>query len=155
KQRPFKRRSVVRTPDGGERTIGRKLRITTMNLTPEQKALGRRNFLKALAGTPALAALGATAAWKGPIAGGPVKAAVIGTGDEGRVLLAQCRKEFIDLRALCDINPKHLERAAEGLVKSGWPSPRRYQDWREMLQKEAVEAVLIATPLWTHADIAV
>ena len=33
-----------------------------MNLTPEQEALGRRNFLKALAGTPALAAFGAAAA---------------------------------------------------------------------------------------------
>ena len=33
-----------------------------MLLTPEQRALGRRNFLKALAGTPALAALGTTAA---------------------------------------------------------------------------------------------
>ena len=30
-----------------------------MNLTPEQEALGRRNFLKVLAGTPAIAALGA------------------------------------------------------------------------------------------------
>src|SRR5712692_8039530 len=126
-----------------------------MNLTPEQKALGRRNFLKALAGTPALAALGATAALQGPIAGGPVRAAMIGTGDEGRVLLGQCRREFIDLKALCDINPKHLERASEGLAKVGWPKPRLYEDWHEMLQKEDIEAVLMATPLWTHADIAV
>lgn len=126
-----------------------------MSLTPEQKAIGRRNFLKALAGTPALVALGATAALKGPISGGPVKAAMIGTGDEGRVLLGQCRKEFIDLRALCDINPKRLERATDGLAKVGWPKPRLYADWREMLQKEDIEAVLIATPLWTHADIAI
>jgi len=37
-----------------------------MNLTPEQKTIGRRNFLKALVGTPALAALGANAATKRP-----------------------------------------------------------------------------------------
>ena len=30
-----------------------------MNLTPEQQEIGRRNFLKAVAGTPALAALAA------------------------------------------------------------------------------------------------
>ena len=33
-----------------------------MNLTDAQKEQGRRNFLKALAGTPALAALGGAAA---------------------------------------------------------------------------------------------
>ncbi len=126
-----------------------------MSLTPEQKTLGRRNFLKALVGTPALAALGTTAALRGPISGGPVKAALIGTGDEGRLLLGQCRSEFIDLRALCDINPKRLEQAADSLAKNAWPKPRLYEDWKQLLQKEDVEAVLIATPLWTHADIAV
>jgi predicted dehydrogenase len=126
-----------------------------MSLTPEQKTLGRRNFLKALVGTPALAALGTTAALRGPLSGGPVKAAMIGTGDEGRLLLGQCRKEFIDLRALCDINPKRLERAVDVLAKTGWPKPRLYENWNDMLNKQDVEAVVIATPLWTHSDIAV
>ena len=61
-----------------------------MNLTDEQKEQGRRNFLKAIAGTPALVALGVAAAARGPIKGGPVKAAVIGTGGMGRGLIAQC-----------------------------------------------------------------
>ena len=126
-----------------------------MSLTPEQKTLGRRNFLKALVGTPALAALGATAVLKGPLSGGPVKAAMIGAGDEGRVLLGQCRKEFIDIKALCDINPNRLERAAAVLAKTGSTRPRFYESWKDMLQKEDVEAVLIATPLWTHSEIAV
>lgn len=34
-----------------------------MALTPEERALGRRTFLKAIAGTSALAALGTTAAF--------------------------------------------------------------------------------------------
>lgn len=126
-----------------------------MNLTVEQKAIGRRNFLKALAGTPALAALGTAAVLEGPTRGGPVRAALIGAGDEGRVLLGQCRKEFIDIRALCDINPKHLQRASDALVKAGWQKPRYYEDFREMLQKEDLEAILIAVPLWAHADTAV
>jgi predicted dehydrogenase len=33
--------------------------------------------------------------------------------------------------------------------------PREYEDWQEMAQKEKLEVVLIATPLWTHADITV
>jgi len=126
-----------------------------MNLTDEQKEQGRRNFLKVLAGTPALAALGAAVAARGPLKGGPVKAAVIGTGGMGRGLIGQCQKEFIDLRAICDINPKRRGAIAESMVKAGWPEPKQYEDWREMLQKEDLEAVIIAVPLWAHAEIAI
>jgi predicted dehydrogenase len=126
-----------------------------MNLTDEQKEQGRRNFLRAIAGTPALVALGVAAAARGPIKGGPVKAAVIGTGGMGRGLIAQCQKEFIDLRAICDINPKRRSAVAESMAKAGWPKPKEYEDWREMLGKEDLEAVIIATPLWSHAEIAV
>ena len=51
-----------------------------MNLTPEQVEQGRRNFLKVLAGTPALAALGVSAALKGPVPGGPVRVGFVGVG---------------------------------------------------------------------------
>ena len=44
-----------------------------MNLTPEQMDQGRRNFLKALAGTPAIAALGVAAGLRGPMPGGRVR----------------------------------------------------------------------------------
>lgn len=124
-------------------------------LNPEQKQIGRRNFLKVIAGAPALVALGATAFTRGPIRGGSVKAAVIGTGGMGRGLINQCQKEFIDLRALCEINPKRRAAIAERMVKAGWSQPREYDDWRDMLQKEDLEAVIIATPLWSHADITV
>jgi len=126
-----------------------------MNLTDEQKELGRRNFLKAIVGAPALVAFGAAAVARGPLRGGPVRAAVIGTGGMGRGLIAQCQKEFIDLKALCDINPKRRQAVAETMVKAGWPQPREYADWSEMLEKEDIEAVIIATPLWSHAEIAV
>jgi predicted dehydrogenase len=126
-----------------------------MNLTDEQKEIGRRNFLKALAGTPALAALAGAAAVKGPKKGGPVKAAMVGSGREGKVLLGQCQKQWIDIRAICDINPLHAKGAAEGLEKSGFSRPREYQDLKQMLEKEDIEAVLIATPLRSHAEVAV
>ena len=84
-----------------------------MALTPEQIAIGRRNFLKAMAGVPPLATLGLAATLRGPVRGGPVKAAMIGTGRQGNVLLGQCRKEFIDLKALCDINPERVCESAD------------------------------------------
>jgi predicted dehydrogenase len=126
-----------------------------MNLTEQQKTLGRRNFLKVVAGAPAMVALGATAMTRGPISGGPVKIALVGTGDMGRGLLNQYQKEFCDLKALCDVNPKRRAAMVEMMTKKGWPKPNEYDDWQEMLQKEDLEAVHIATPLWTHAPIAV
>jgi predicted dehydrogenase len=126
-----------------------------MNLTPEQQEIGRRNFLKAAAGVPAIAALGAAASMKGPKKGGPVKAAMIGSGNEGKVLLNQCQKQWIDIRAICDINPAHSKGAADGLAAKGLRRPTEYQDLKQMLEKEDLEAILIATPLWSHADLAV
>jgi predicted dehydrogenase len=126
-----------------------------MNLTPAQKEIGRRNFLKAIAGTPALAALAGATMTQGPKRGGPVKAALIGAGGEGKVLLNGCQKNWIDLRAICDINIKHASAAAEGMAGKGWNKPTAYGDMKEMLEKEDLEAILIATPLWSHADIAV
>ena len=126
-----------------------------MNLTPEQMELGRRNFLKVLAGTPAMAALGAAAALRGPAPGGRVRIAFIGVGSQGRAQLTNVDPGYGDVRALCDINPAQLKLADGVLAKNGMPPARHYADWREMLQKEDVEAVIMAPPLWAHADLAV
>jgi predicted dehydrogenase len=126
-----------------------------LNLTPEQETLGRRNFLRALAGTPALAALGAAAATRGPLPGGRVKLGWIGTGGQGRALLTRMDPATAEVRALCDVNPTSLAKAAEILGRKGQPPAKHYADWPDMLAKEDLEGVVIATPLWTHADISV
>src|SRR3990172_7346055 len=126
-----------------------------MYLTPEQQDLGRRNFLRALAGTPALAALGTAAALKGRVGGGPVRLGYIGLGGQGRVLLDHTDPRFGEVVALCDINPAQLRLADEELAKKGRAGVPHYAEWREMLEKELIEGVVIAAPLWMHADIAV
>ena len=126
-----------------------------MNLTPEQMDRGRRNFLKALAGTPALATLGVAAAARGPVPGGPVRLGFIGVGAQGRVQLGNVDPRYTDVRAICDINPAQLTLADAVLEKNGMPPARHYAEWREMLEKESIEAVLMAPPLWAHADLAV
>jgi len=125
-----------------------------MNLTPEQQELGAQLSEGALAGTPALVALGAAAALKGPVRGGPVRLGFVGLGAQGRTLLQAADPAFGEVRALCDINPAHLARADEILAKAGKPQARHYEDWREMLQKEDLEAVVMAPPLWLHAEMA-
>jgi predicted dehydrogenase len=126
-----------------------------MNLTPEQEALGRRNFLKVLAGTPAIAALGVAAAAKGPVPGGPVRVGFVGVGGQGRALLDSVQATHTDVRALCDINPSSLKRADAVLSDNKLPPARHYADWKEMLEKEDIEAVITAVPLWAHADVTV
>ena len=41
------------------------------------------------------------------------------------------------------------------IAKRGATPARHYAEWREMLQKEDLEAVIIALPLWLHADVTV
>jgi predicted dehydrogenase len=125
-----------------------------MHLTPEQEGIGRRNFLKALAGTPALAALGAAAAVKGPVRGGPVKVGFIGIGAQGRVLLTNTDPAYADVRALCDINPASLAKADEVLAHKHCAPARHYVEWRDMLEHEDLEAIITAVPLWMHAEVA-
>jgi predicted dehydrogenase len=124
-----------------------------MHLTDAQQEEGRRNFLNAIAGTRAIAELTGALATRGPKRGGPVRVGLVGPGQQGLILLSAMPKSWVDLRAICDINPNHARGACEGMAGKGWPKPREYHDWKQMLEKEDLEAVIIATPLFTHADL--
>lgn len=126
-----------------------------MNLTPEQQELGRRNFLRALAGAPAVAALGAAAVMKGPVPGGPVRLGYVGLGSQGRVLLEQTDAQHAEVVALCDVNPAQLQKADEALARAGKPLARHYENWKEMIDKEDLEGLVVAAPLFLHAEISV
>jgi predicted dehydrogenase len=126
-----------------------------MTITPEKAAEGRRNFLRILAGTPALAALGVSAAMQGPVRGGPVRVGFIGVGGQGRVLLSNVDPAFANVVALCDINPTSLTRADEVLARNKVAPAPHFADFREMLQKADIEAVIMAPPLWAHADLVI
>jgi predicted dehydrogenase len=126
-----------------------------MNLTPEQREKGRRNFLRALAGTPAVAALGAAAIAKGPVPGGPVRLGYVGMGGQGRVLLEQTDPRFGEVVSVCDINPLQLQKTDEALQKAGRPPAKHYVDWHEMIETEDLEALVVAVPLFLHAEISV
>jgi predicted dehydrogenase len=125
-----------------------------MNLTSEQMDQGRRNFLRVLAGVPAVATLGVAAGLRGAVPGGPVRIAFIGVGSRGRTLLTDVDPAYAQVRALCDINPSSLDKADEVLRKNSVPPAKHYADWKEMLQKEDIEAIVMAPPLWAHADLA-
>lgn len=119
-------------------------------MTEERRTLGRRNFIKAVATLPAAGAL----AWKAASMS-PVRAAVIGCGGQGRVLLENAPPSHLRIVAICDIAPDNRERALEIARTRHDPNAEPYEDYRQLLERRDVEAVLIASPLWLHERMTV
>ncbi len=57
--------------------------------------------------------------------------------------------------ALCDVDERILERACQEVEKLCGDSPKRYIDYREVLEKEKPEIVINATPDHWHALITI
>ncbi|MDG1791898.1 MAG: Gfo/Idh/MocA family oxidoreductase [Flavobacteriaceae bacterium] len=75
---------------------------------------------------------------------------VIGTGDRGQGLINIINSiEGIELIAICDTLPFRLSEAA-----SLAPKAKQYSNHQEMLLLKDLDAVIISTPLSTHAAIA-
>ena len=163
-----------------------------INLTPEEREVGRDNYYSAVTAhdqvsrrdflVRSIAAGGATAAGVGAMYFGyqrpsrPVRVCVIGTGDEGSVLMGAINPQYVQVTAICDIRPSSIHRAFHGdwstdntiKVRPGlmkvynWKTEdeaRRnvaiYSEWEKAIQDPNVDAVIIATPLFLHAAIAI
>ena len=92
---------------------------------------------------------------KGPVPGGPVRLGYVGLGGQGRVLLEQTDARYAEVVALCDINPAQLQKADEALERAGKPLARHYENWMEMIDEENLEGLVVAAPLFLHAEISV
>ena len=162
-----------------------------MNLSPEEKAVGKDNYHAALghtrreflqgtlaAGIGASAAAGAMYFGYDPTLSDPVRVGVIGTGDEGNILIGALNPDFLQVKAICDIRPSSIHRALHGdwggsrpdythslrpglMQVYGWKSEDEakenveiYQDFRELVKNPDIEAVIIALPLHLHAAAA-
>ena len=119
-------------------------------MTEQEKQLGRRNFIKAVATLPAAGAL----LWKSSSIQ-PVRAGIIGPGGQGRVLMENSNPNFLKLVAVCDIYPPNLEKGLAIARKNHDPNAQGYADYRPLLERKDIDAVVIAVPLWAHAPLAV
>ncbi len=80
----------------------------------------------------------------------PIRLGVIGTGNRGAGLISILNGiEGIDVTACCDILAFRLK---DGLKRAG-SGAKSYTDYRKLLEDKEIDAVLVATPLSTHADI--
>ncbi len=80
--------------------------------------------------------------------GRAVRLGMIGMGSRG-MLLHLLLKDIpdVDICCFCDDYQPHFDRAQRTLG----PEARGYSDYRDMLDKENIDAVVIATPLHVHA----
>lgn len=108
----------------------------------------------------------------------PLRVGVIGTGDEGSVLIGAINPKFITVKSIADIRPYNVWRAfhgdhyanqlkvRRGLINVyGWKTEAEakknvkvygsYQELLEHAKADGIEAVIIALPLHLHAPAAV
>lgn len=160
-----------------------------MNLTPEQRDIGKQNFNESVGSTRRDFLKGAVAS--GAVTSGalgamyfgyegkieePLRVGIIGTGDEGGVLIGALNPDYVDVVAIADIRPYNQHRAFHGdylgnqmarpgLVKQ-YEKIRSEEetlkhvavykgDYQELIDDPNVEAVIIALPLWLHHEAAV
>lgn len=109
----------------------------------------RRRFLRAAAAGPLAFAAVPLLAQK---SARKYRTAVIGSGWWGMNILREAMaSRRVDVRALCDVDSNVMDNGAEDVKAATGTDPKRYRDYREMLQKEKPEIVIIATPDHWHA----
>jgi predicted dehydrogenase len=160
-----------------------------MNLSEEQKKIGKENFNDAvsvtrrdfLTGTVAAglatgAGLGSIYFGYGKSLGDPLRIGVVGTGDEGSVLLGAHNPDYLNVVAIADIRPYNVFRAFHGdmsspsayaarsglMAKYQWATEdearkkvKVYGAYEEMLADKDIEAIVIALPLHLHSEAAI
>ncbi|HOM17474.1 MAG TPA: Gfo/Idh/MocA family oxidoreductase, partial [Thermoguttaceae bacterium] len=165
-----------------------------MNLTDSAKKIGQENFCAAIAHSAVrreflkkqvdqnLASgrgLGAYYFGYEPKIKEPLRVGILGTGDEGSVLIGALNPEFIEVKAIADVRPYSVYRAFHGdvysaaaraarpglLAKYGWKTEEegrkhvkvygRYQELLADAKQLGIEAVIIALPLHLHAPAAI
>jgi myo-inositol 2-dehydrogenase/D-chiro-inositol 1-dehydrogenase len=124
-------------------------------MKPRPTRASRREFLKAAGAACAVpyvitsAALGAPVR---PAASERIRTALIGSGSRGQQIMAGGDLVV----AVCDVDAKHRADAKAKIdAATGSPSCGAYNDFREVLVRDDVDAVVVATPDHWHVPIAI
>jgi predicted dehydrogenase len=126
-------------------------------------SISRRDAIRMMLATGAVAALCPSVA-QAQEKSTPEKKVVmgfIGVGNRGTVLLNHVleQNQSIEIPAICDIDQKNLNRALDIVEKSRGKRPEGYlkgpTDYRRLLERTDLNAVLIGTPQELHARMSI
>ena len=85
-----------------------------------------------------------------------IRVAFIGVGNRGSYLLKNmlgCPALRVAV-AICDIDPDNLKKAVDAATAAG-NTPDSYTEFRKMLDRKDIDAVVIATPVDLHKEMAI
>jgi predicted dehydrogenase len=120
--------------------------------------ISRRSFVKACIRTAAITGL---PAWfvERELLGAVSRPKPLGPNDRPGVALVGCggmgrgdaknATRFGEIIALCDVDEKHVNQAAEQFTKDG-KAPAKYNDFRKLMEREDVHVVITGTPDHWH-----
>lgn len=134
-------------------------------MTRERLDLTRRDFLKASGAAVALAGVGASvlstpgeaeeAAAKPVAASEKIRLGVIGLGGRGMgVMNGFMSYPDVEIAALCDVYKPRLDEAVAKVAEKGHKA-EGYHDFRKLLERKDIDAVLVTTPPHWHPLISI
>lgn len=90
----------------------------------------------------------------------PVKAGIVGTGDEGcSAMIRQSSPDYLRYVGFFDIRPSQQERVKKQFKQlygeKEASAVKQFDSFEAMLADKEIEAIVIATPLWTHHTFAI
>jgi predicted dehydrogenase len=135
-------------------------------VSSEVSPVSRRNFIKTSSAVAATAGsisvtLNQPTPARAASANGKIRIGFIGPGGRGfgahvKTLSKLCSEgQPIELVAVCDVFSEHRDRAADHIRENNKNTPAQYEDFREMIAKENLDAVSIGTPDHWHAKQAI
>lgn len=84
--------------------------------------------------------------------GSRIRVGFIGLGGQGTGRLNQFLKQpDVEAAAVCDLDTHHVERAVALVEKAQGRKPETFHDYRQLLARKDIDAVMIATPDHWHA----
>lgn len=86
-----------------------------------------------------------------------VKIAVIGLGDRGFSMIKNVisKMDDVEIAAVCDLYPERIEKSISHVKEVVGNTPEGYEDYKDVLNRDDIEVVYVATAWESHVEIAI